>query len=45
MAIIEGGFILSRSFGDPLIVARLARQFRQYIELLFKSSTRKKRRT
>jgi TetR/AcrR family transcriptional repressor of nem operon len=45
MAIIEGGFILSRSFGDPLIVARLARQFRQYIELLFKSSTMKRRRT
>jgi TetR/AcrR family transcriptional repressor of nem operon len=44
MAIIEGGFILSRSFGDPLIVARLARQFRQYVELLFKSSARKKRR-
>jgi TetR/AcrR family transcriptional repressor of nem operon len=44
MAIIEGGFILSRSFGDPLIVARLARQFRQYVELLFKTSTRKKRR-
>jgi len=35
MAIIEGGFILSRSFNDPIIVARLARQFRQYLELLF----------
>lgn len=35
MAIIEGGFILQRSFNDPLIVARLSRQFRQYLELLF----------
>ncbi len=35
MAIVEGGFILSRSFNDPLIVARLSRQFRQYLELLF----------
>jgi TetR/AcrR family transcriptional regulator, transcriptional repressor for nem operon len=35
MAIIEGGFILSRSFNDPIIVARLSRQFRQYLELLF----------
>lgn len=35
MAIIEGGFVLSRSFNDPLIVARMSRQFRQYLELLF----------
>lgn len=35
MAIIEGGFILSRSYNDPIIVARLSRQFRQYLELLF----------
>jgi TetR/AcrR family transcriptional repressor of nem operon len=38
MAIIEGGFILSRSFNDPLIVARMSRQFRQYLELLFARS-------
>jgi TetR/AcrR family transcriptional regulator, transcriptional repressor for nem operon len=35
MAIIEGGFILSRNFNDPLLVTRLSRQFRQYLELLF----------
>ncbi len=35
MAIIEGGFILSRNFNDPLLVIRLSRQFRQYLELLF----------
>ncbi|MDP2410617.1 MAG: TetR/AcrR family transcriptional regulator [Pseudolabrys sp.] len=37
MAIVEGGFILSRSYNDPIIVARLSRQFRQYLELLFVS--------
>jgi hypothetical protein len=35
MTIIEGGFILSRAYNDPVIVARLSRQFRQYLELLF----------
>ncbi|NWG26529.1 MAG: TetR/AcrR family transcriptional regulator, partial [Pseudorhodoplanes sp.] len=40
MAIIEGGFILSRSYNDPLIVARLSRQFRQYLELLFRSGAK-----
>lgn len=35
MAIIEGGFILSRSYNDPLIVARMSKQFRQYLTLLF----------
>jgi TetR/AcrR family transcriptional repressor of nem operon len=43
MAIIEGGFILSRSFNDPLLVARLSRQFRQYIELLFRADGAKPR--
>ncbi len=38
MAIVEGGFILSRSYNDPIIVARLSRQFRQYLELLFRES-------
>jgi TetR/AcrR family transcriptional repressor of nem operon len=43
MSIIEGAFILSRSYNDPVIIARLARQFRQYIELLFRpKSTGKK---
>lgn len=35
MAIVEGGFILSLNFNDPLLVTRLSRQFRQYLELLF----------
>jgi TetR/AcrR family transcriptional repressor of nem operon len=35
MAIIEGGFILSRSYNDASFVARQSRQFRQYLELLF----------
>jgi len=45
MAIIEGGFILSRSFNDPMMVARLARQFRQYVELLFLPAEPRKQRT
>lgn len=35
IALIEGGFILSRSYNDAAIVARQSRQFRQYLELLF----------
>jgi hypothetical protein len=35
MAIIEGGFIISRSYGDAGFIARQSRQFRQYLELLF----------
>jgi TetR/AcrR family transcriptional regulator, transcriptional repressor for nem operon len=35
IAIIEGGFILSRSYNDAKLVARQSRQFRQYLELLF----------
>jgi hypothetical protein len=42
MAIIEGGFILSRSFNDPIIVARLSRQFRQYLGLLFAGCNRQR---
>lgn len=41
MSIIEGGFILSRSYNDPVIMARLARQFRAYIELLFPAKAAK----
>ena len=40
VAIIEGGFILSRSYNDPVIVARLSRQFRHYLELLFAERAR-----
>ncbi len=35
MSLIEGGFILSRSFNDTLVLARATRQFRLYIQLLF----------
>ena len=35
VAIIEGGLILSRSFGDVRLVARQSRQFRNYLDLLF----------
>jgi TetR/AcrR family transcriptional repressor of nem operon len=44
MSIIEGGFVLSRSYNDGLAVARAARQFRQYVELLFPSPAAKKRK-
>jgi TetR/AcrR family transcriptional repressor of nem operon len=40
MAILEGGFILARNFNDPILVTRLSRQFRQYLELLFADSRR-----
>jgi TetR/AcrR family transcriptional repressor of nem operon len=35
VAIIEGGLILSRSYGDAHLVARQSRQFRNYLELIF----------
>ena len=35
VALIEGGFILSRAYSDPFVIARQSRQFRQYLELLF----------
>ncbi len=35
VAIIEGGLILSRSYGDAHLVARQSRQFRNYLSLLF----------
>jgi TetR/AcrR family transcriptional repressor of nem operon len=35
VAIVEGGLILSRSYGDAHLVARQSRQFRNYLELLF----------
>jgi TetR/AcrR family transcriptional repressor of nem operon len=39
MAIIEGGFILSRSYADPHLIAAQSRQFRQYLELLFEDAS------
>jgi TetR/AcrR family transcriptional repressor of nem operon len=41
VAIIEGGFILSRSYGDASLVARQSRQFRNYLELLFADRERR----
>jgi len=35
VAVIEGGFILSRSYNDTALVARQSRLFRQYLDLLF----------
>jgi TetR/AcrR family transcriptional repressor of nem operon len=35
VAIVEGGLILSRSYGDPHLVARQSRQFRNYLGVLF----------
>ena len=39
VTIIEGGLILSRSYGDAHLVARQSRQFRNYLELLFAERT------
>ena len=38
IAIIEGGLILSRSYGDAHLVARQSRQFRNYLTLLFREN-------
>jgi hypothetical protein len=35
MSLIEGGFILSRTYNDTALVARQSKQFRQYLEWLF----------
>ena len=35
VAIIEGGFILARSYRDPEFIAHQSKQFRQYLQLLF----------
>jgi TetR/AcrR family transcriptional regulator, transcriptional repressor for nem operon len=35
VTIVEGGLVLSRSYGDPHLVARQSRQFRNYLRLLF----------
>jgi TetR/AcrR family transcriptional repressor of nem operon len=35
VALIEGGFVLSRSYGDGVLIARQSRQFRTYFDLLF----------
>lgn len=35
MSVIEGGFVLSRSYGDAKLLARESRTFRQLLESLF----------
>ena len=35
MAIIEGGFVISRSYSDKTLTIRLSKQFRNYLKLLF----------
>ncbi len=36
MSIVEGGFILSLSYRDPIFIARQSKQFRHYLQLLFR---------
>ena len=35
MSIIEGAFILGRSYNDPKFLTRQSKQFRQYLKLVF----------
>ena len=35
VAVIEGGFVLARAYGDGRLTARQSQQFRNYLELLF----------
>lgn len=41
VALIEGGFVLSRIYNDASLVARQSKQFRQYLELLFPDGAKK----
>jgi TetR/AcrR family transcriptional repressor of nem operon len=43
VSIVEGGFILSRAYNDPYVIARQSRQFRQYLELLFEGEGKRRR--
>jgi TetR/AcrR family transcriptional regulator, transcriptional repressor for nem operon len=43
VAIIEGGFIISRAYNDPYLIARQSKQFRQYLELLFEDAGEKRK--
>lgn len=38
MAIVEGGFLISRSYNDKTLTIRLSKQFRNYLKLLFETS-------
>ncbi len=35
VTILEGGFVLARTLGDPSVIASQVRQYRNYVELLF----------
>jgi TetR/AcrR family transcriptional repressor of nem operon len=39
VAVIEGGLILQRAYGNPGMTARQSEQFRSYLELLFPQAT------
>lgn len=38
MAIVEGGFLIARSYEDKTLTIRLSTQFRNYLKLLFEKS-------
>ena len=38
MSIIEGAFILGRSYNDPKFLTRQSKQFRQYLKLVFSNA-------
>ena len=38
ISVIEGGFILARSYRDPKFVTRQSKQFRQYLQLVFRNA-------
>jgi hypothetical protein len=35
VAVVEGGLVLQRAYGDARLTARQSEQFRNYLELLF----------
>jgi TetR/AcrR family transcriptional regulator, transcriptional repressor for nem operon len=35
VTLIEGGFVMGNAYGDPGLLARQSRPFRQYLQLLF----------
>ena len=39
MAIVEGGFVISRAYHDKTLTIRLSRQFRNYLKLLFEAES------
>ena len=41
VAVIEGGLILERAYGNPGMTARQSEQFREYLELLFPTAEAK----